>query len=586
MESRLSRPVIRVLLAEDDDADAQALQSLLEDHDEFRFSCHRVRTLEEALHATAAGGYQVFLLDLSLPDGHGMTALMRAKEAAPSIPVIVMSDRDDQDLALDAVGLGAQEYAVKGRGGRSFVGMVLNAIERHRVLRDLRDARRQEYFLATHDALTGLLNRYAFLERLEEALPRARRAGTPLAVLFVDLDAFHQVNDRHGHAVGDELLRTLARRMSEASRSSDVLARLGGDEFVMMAQDPSSRDGLEVVARRLIESLAEPIVVGDVEHRVQSTLGIARFPDDGDDADTLLRHAELAMGEAKGSGGDRHAFYAHGMRPQLALGMRSGALLRRALDRNELTLNYQPQVDLTTGEIVGAEALLRWEAPDGPGGSPARLVEEAERLGMIGAIGEWVLRQAVKEIVEISAAGHGPLPIAVNVSGQQLADARFPDLVNSVLRDQAFDPALLELEITESVAIHEKERGIENLRRLRRAGVRAALDDFGTGFATIQALRRLPLDALKIDRTFVAGLPSSSLDRAVVEGMLTMARGLGCNVVAEGVETREQLHAVRDLGCHRAQGFLLAEPMTADKLVHCLAGESDGAWAELLEVER
>jgi diguanylate cyclase (GGDEF)-like protein len=570
---------LAVLLVEDDDGDARRMSDVLAQYEGVSFRIERAASVEAGLQALSACSFDVMLLDLSLPEGEGLTAFLRAKEAAPSVPIVVLADEDDESLAVDSVGLGAQEYLVKS-DARFLPRTLVNAVHRHRVLRELRSARQREHFLATHDGLTGLLNRHAFGDRLREAIARAERTGERLGVLFVDLDDFKSINDSLGHPAGDEILRTFARRLDHTTRKGDPTARFGGDEFTVLVHGNPSDAALEVIARRLLAIVEEPFDLLGQAYALGMSIGIAAFPHDGHDPDVLVRNADTAMYQAKARGRNRFCFYSTGMNAAVAERLRVASQIRQAASRGEFVLHYQPQVDLVDGEITGVEALVRWRDPDGGLASAASFIPAAERLGLIESIGEWVMQQACRELAGLWAAHGARFPLAVNVSHQQLADPRFPAGVLDTLRGAGIAPGDLTLEITESVAM-DVGPGLDALRALRRAGVHLALDDFGTGYAHLKALRALPVNVLKIDRCFVARVGDEPVDQAIVTAILAMARAVGCTAIAEGVETEAQLRALHRLGCGQAQGFLFSEPLPADKLALLLA-EPEPPWAPML----
>lgn len=574
------RWTLDVLLVEDDPAQAERVARVLAGYEGAAFRVRTAEGVEDALQLLVDQRFDAMVLDLSLPEGHGLTAFLRAKEAAPTIPIVVIADEDDESLALDSIGLGAQEYLVKS-DAHFLPRMVLNAVHRHRVLSELRSARQREHYLATHDSLTGLLNRYSFVERLKESIARADRSGERLALLFLDLDDFKAINDALGHPAGDEILRTFAERLNRGTRRGDPAARFGGDEFTVLVHGSVDEGGIEKIARRLLGVVEDPFVLLGEEYALGLSIGIASFPGDGRDPDILLRNADTAMYQAKSRGRNRFCFYAKGMNAMVAERLRVSTGIRQAASRGELLLHYQPEVEVSEGAIVAVEALVRWRDADGGLAAPASFIPAAERLGLIETIGGWVLREACLQAARWQRElGQSPR-IAVNISSQQLTHPLFMDVVEDALGAAGLPAERLELEITESVMLDEADFAPEALQRLRRLGVRIVLDDFGTGYATLQALRILPADALKIDRSFVEHVDSEVVDQGIVRAILTMARTIGCDAVAEGVETRAQLHTLYRLGCTRMQGFLFATPVPASKFEHLLR-EPDPPWAALL----
>ena len=420
---------------------------------------------------------------------------------------------------------------------------------------------------AFHDSLTALANRALFHDHLTQALARTRRTQHSLAVLLVDLDGFKAVNDSLGHMVGDELLRAVAGRLSDQTRPTDTLARLGGDEFALLTEDVDEA-GAAALACRLLGSLTGPIEVGQHSLRVGASIGIAVRPPGGSSAEDLMRGVDVAMYAAKALGRGRYEFYRDEM------GDRAGELLtlqqdlRRGLEAGELEVHYQPEYDLTSGRMMGAEALARWTSPTRGAVSPGEFIPVAEASGLIGGLGELVLRVACGQAARWVSAGlvGDDFTVWVNVSGAQLAQGGVHGLVRVVLDEHGLAPGRLGLEVTESVLIDggpATDRALEELNQLHADGVRIAIDDFGTGFSALGQLRRLPADVLKIDRTFVGCAHADPRDAKITAALIDLAHALGLQTVAEGVEVPAQLELLRAMGCDLAQGFLLARPMSA-----------------------
>jgi diguanylate cyclase (GGDEF)-like protein/PAS domain S-box-containing protein len=421
---------------------------------------------------------------------------------------------------------------------------------------------------ATHDALTGLPNRVLLGDRLQHALERALRNGTQMAVLFLDLDHFKVVNDSLGHEVGDLVLRTAADRLLSAVRPSDTVTRFGGDEFVIVAEDVAGASGATVVAERVLAAFTDPMAAAGHDLHVSPSVGIA-ISGGADAPELLLRDADAAMYRAKESGRARFAIFDESLGKRAARRMETEQALRRAIDHDELRLLYQPQLDIHTGQIVAAEALLRWQHPELGLLGPWSVVPLAEETGLIVPIGRWVIGEAVRQAAAFAAAGH-PLVIGVNLSPVQLAE---PTLVNDVgeqLRLHDVPAERICLEITESAVMGDPDTAVDRLRRFSSLGVSIAVDDFGTGYSSLTYLRHFPIDVLKVDQSFVAGLGKDAKDDAVVSAVIGLARSLGVTAVAEGVETGEQLGELRRLGCDFAQGFLLGRPQTAKDLLFTL----------------
>lgn len=419
-----------------------------------------------------------------------------------------------------------------------------------------RKAEHQIEHLAYHDALTGLPNRHLFVDRLDTALTRARRAEEAIAVLFVDIDHFKAINDSLGHTAGDTLLRTLSLRLRSTLRNEDTVARLGGDEFTVLVTGIKDPNDLLRLAQKLHSTIKAPVEVASRELTVSASIGVGLFPQDGETAEQLLRNADLAMYRAKELGRDRTQFYTAAMSARLLEHMNLEARLRRALSSNELFLAYQPIVRLKTGEVEAREALLRWRDPERGTIQPSDFIGIAEATNLISEIGHRVIALACAATV----ARPGSERVSINLSGRQFHDPGLLEQVDKSLRDTGLPASRLEFEITETVAMQDIERADVILEALRQRGIRLLMDDFGTGHSSLSNLRRLPLHAVKIDRSFVADLPGEARARGIVTAIIAMAHQLGLEVVAEGVETGEQLAVLKAEGCDSAQGFLLGRP--------------------------
>ncbi len=432
-------------------------------------------------------------------------------------------------------------------------------------------------FVATHDALTSLPNRVLFNQSLDRALALAKRHGRRLAVLFIDLDRFKLINDTLGHDAGDNLLMEIARRLTGSLRASDTVARLGGDEFVVLVEEVTDPAYIIDVAQKLIEALGEPLTLSDQEYRMTASIGIASYPDDAGDMQGLLKNADIAMYRAKEQGRNNFQFYSERMNVHSVerLTMESG--LRRALERDELVLHYQPKIDIRSGKVTGVEALVRWQHPEHGLVPPVKFIGIAEETGLIVPIGEWVLQSACLAHRSWSAAGLPHLRMAVNLSARQLLH---PDLVRDtgrVLERTGCDAACLEFEITESMVMQNPARAVELIRELKELGIAISIDDFGTGYSSLAYLKRFPIDSLKIDRSFIHDVPRDPGNMAITRAVIGMAHSLKLTVIAEGVETREQLEFLRGHACDEMQGFYFSRPVPADQIAALLAKAPAGA---------
>ncbi|ROR34508.1 bifunctional diguanylate cyclase/phosphodiesterase [Inmirania thermothiophila] len=417
-------------------------------------------------------------------------------------------------------------------------------------------AEEQAAYLAQHDPLTGLPNRALLRDRIQQALAHARRAGERLALLFVDLDRFKDINDTLGHAAGDLVLKAVARRFARCIRADDTLARHAGDTFAVLARGIDQADDAARLAQCLLDALAEPVTVEGRQLFLRASIGIAVAPEDAEDPDSLLQHADAAMYEAASAGGGRYHFFAIALEEQARRRLDLEGALRKALERGELLLHYQPQVDLSDGAIVGAEALVRWRHPERGLIPPGEFIPVAEESGLVVPLGEWVLREACRQAYRWRVEGLPPVRVAVNLSARQFAAGDLAELVERILDETGMEPHYLELELTESALMADTDRAARTLGALRELGVHVAVDDFGTGYSSMAYLRRFPLSALKIDQAFVRGLPGSEEDAAIVGATAALARALGLRTVAEGVATKAQWLKLLQLRVDEIQGEL------------------------------
>ncbi|KAA3655606.1 MAG: EAL domain-containing protein [Proteobacteria bacterium] len=457
--------------------------------------------------------------------------------------------------------IGSRGEAVRNRRGRAVLmaGSVTDVTER-------KEAEARIRHLAYHDQLTGLANRALLDDRLAQAIAQAQRRGRGgVAVLFIDIDRFKDVNDVHGHAVGDVLLVELAQRLQACVRGSDTLVRQGGDEFIMVLPEVSWPASVAPVVAKLLEAVRQPLMAGEVELCVSASIGVSLFPDDGADAQTLLRNADTAMYDAKRSGGNVVRYFTREMNDAVRARVAIESGLRQAIARDELSLHFQPQLNIASGALVGCEALLRWRQGDGRFVRPDHFIPVAEASGQIVAIGDWVVGRALDHIVGWRAAGLAPPRVAINVSARQLAQPGFAARLLAALAERALPAEVLEVEVTESVFLHPESSALDELRQLRRRGVRLALDDFGTGYSSLSYLGVLPFDALKVDRSFVRSIdaPADARGDAILKATLAMSRAFEMQVVAEGVERPAQLAALRALACDVCQGYLFSPPVPA-----------------------
>jgi len=446
-------------------------------------------------------------------------------------------------------------------------GQPAGVIALARDITDRKAVEQQIEYQAYHDSLTGLANRRLFQEHLSLALALAQRREKQVAVLFLDLDHFKVINDSLGHTIGDALLQQVARRLRNAVRDGDTVARVGGDEFTIVLQELLHAQDAAVVAQKVLRTIAAPMEIAGHKLYVTASIGITLFPADGEDAETLLKNADAAMYRAKSEGRNTYQMSTRELSRATHQRMTVESGLHLALEAGEFALLYQPQIDVESMEVVGMEALLRWRHPDRGVILPEEFIHVAEERGLILPIGDWVLRQACLDARRFHDRGLPHFRVAVNLSARQFRDPSLGSTVESALRDSGIPPATLELEITESMAMENVQLTMATLEQFRQAGVTIAIDDFGTGHSSLSYLKRFPVDALKIDRSFVTDLPDKFEDAAIVSSVIQLANGLGMRVIAEGVETSEQLEFLKEAGCREVQGFYFSYPAPIEELL-------------------
>jgi diguanylate cyclase (GGDEF)-like protein/PAS domain S-box-containing protein len=432
---------------------------------------------------------------------------------------------------------------------------------------------------AQHDFLTDLPNRVLLHDRIDQAIASARRHGKQVAVLFLDLDGFKYINDSLGHSIGDRLLQSIAKSLEECVRASDTVSRQGGDEFVVLLSEEERWGDAALVAGRMLQSVAEAHPIDQHDLHVTASIGVSVYPDDGTDAETLIKNADTAMYNAKENGRQSYQFFKPDMNVRAVERQSIEEGLRRALERREFTLHYQPKINLRTGAITGAEALIRWTHPTRGQVLPGQFIPIAEECGLIRPIGNWVLREACKQARAWVAAGLPAATMAVNVSAMQLRQENFLQTVFAILQDTGMDPGSLELELTEGVLMKHAESTAATLQALREKGVRVAVDDFGTGYSSLSYLKKFPIDALKIDQSFVRQIGSAGDDAAIVTAVISMARSLKLLVIAEGVETQEELEFLQAHQCEEGQGYYFSRPVPPEQFSKLLETGCCPAWA-------
>jgi diguanylate cyclase (GGDEF)-like protein len=549
-----------VLLIEDNPGDVRLIREMLAEGEEALFELACVGRLSQGLEYLATRSPSLVLLDLSLPDSYGLDTFLKVYAHSPKVPIIVLTGHDDQTVALSAVKTGAQDYLVKGKLDRELLLRSMQySIERKRYQEQLE-------YQANYDALTGLPNRNLLRDRLRQSV-FAQRFVRSIGVVFLDIDHFKFVNDSLGHNTGDKLLQNVAERLTETVRDGDTVARLGGDEFILILNDQPGQEVIYRAMQRIMNRIAEPIDIDGQELMVTCSAGISLYPQDGPDVETLLKNADAAMYQAKEKGRNNFQFYTAEMNRQVNERLKTETSLRRALERDELELYYQPRFDVRSGALVGCEALLRWQHPERGLLLPERFIALAEETGLIVPIGEWVLRSACDQARAWQKDGCAPIAVSVNLSMRQFRQEALANAIDDALRRSGLEPRLLEMELTESLIMHDTEVAIRILLRLREIGVDISVDDFGTGHSSLSYLTKLPISALKIDQSFVQDIEGSGRadEGLVAQTIISLARNLKLKVVGEGVETGAQFEFLKKHDCDEAQGFHLAKPMPASE---------------------
>jgi diguanylate cyclase (GGDEF)-like protein/PAS domain S-box-containing protein len=453
------------------------------------------------------------------------------------------------------------------------------------IIRDMTDRKRAEEhieYLAYHDELTGIPNRAHFHRAFEHALATTQRYGLRCALMLVDLDRFKNINDTIGHEAGDQLLKQVAARLRSCLRDSDIIARLGGDEFVILMQDASTVEAVNAVALKILEATSRPLLIDDQEFLITASIGISTYPHDGNDMQTLLKNSDVAMYRAKESGKNGFQYFSPEMNVHTRERLSIESALRRGLERKEFTVHFQPKVRVSSRTVAGMEALVRWRNPEKGLMQPSEFIPIAEETGIIVQIGDWVLEEACRQGQMLRESGHVNLRVSVNLSVRQLFDHGFAQRVADILERAGFPAEYLELEITESMVMRDAERAVTLLQALRDTGVRLAIDDFGTGYSSLAYLKRFPIDCVKIDRSFIRDLPEDRDDASITRSIIAMAHNMKLDVVAEGVETPEQLEFLHAYGCDEIQGFLFSEPLAADAFERFLGAPAQHAPATYL----
>lgn len=561
---------MRILIAEDDPVSRRLLQGLLA---KWGYDVIVASDGEEAWTLLQHDNPpRLAILDWMMPGMDGLQVcrnVRKRRDEAYSYLLLLTAKSQKQDL-LEGLDAGADDYVTKPfdanelkarlRAGRRILDLQAELLS-------MREALREQ---ATHDPLTGLPNRLLFSDRLTQKLVQSRRQGKLLAVMFFDLDRFKLINDTLGHNVGDHLLKEIAKRLTATLREIDTIARMGGDEFIVIASDIIVPEDAAAVARKILKSLSEPFILDGQELFITASIGISMYPADGVDVETLVKNADSAMYRAKEQGRNNYQLYTEVMTNADLERVSLENALRKALERDEFLIHYQPRVDIATGKTVGVEALVRWQHKELGLVPPNQFIPLAEETGLIVPISEWVFNTALAQNKAWQDAGLPPVDISVNVSARVFQQDQLQNMVIRALQETKLDPQYLGLEVTEGTLASNSELTIRVLRNLRDMGVRVSIDDFGVGHSSLNYLKHFPIDAVKIDQSFIKELHTNPNVAATAGAIIAMAHSLKLQVVAEGVETLEQLDFLRSLDCDEMQGYFISPPVTRDKFTEML----------------
>lgn len=565
----MQKPLIRTLLINADGDQYLQMAKLLDAIAVADYEMTWCADYDYALEAMMAPIHDIILLDYQDAPQVCEELLRSASAHGCTTPILCITDKVNPELDRAAIKAGAADYLVKDR-------MDIASIER--TIRYAIDRKRAEIELARlahYDALTGIPNRLLFNDRLDRALQRGERGESPFALLYLDLDGFKSVNDTHGHDVGDKLVQGIAARLSQCIRRTDSVARIGGDEFTVLLEKVTSTNDTVTIAQKIIDVITEPFNINGQQLRVGSSIGIAVYPEAGRDATTLIKHADMAMYEAKATQGSNFRFFTAKMDNDADDQNKLDVELRAAINNDELALFFQPRVSLRTGKIVGAEALLRWRHPERGMIFPGDFIDVAKQLGLIVPMGYWALNRLCVYIAEMDKLGIAPLRISLNVSHEQFLSPKFVDTVESILESMAVGGNRFEFELSESDLVANLAEIAQDMSLLEKKGIRFALDDFGTGFSSLPQLQQLPITTLKLDTSHVQKVTVDDDSANVVRAMIYLAHGLELKVVAEGVETEEQKAFLLENRCDHVQGFFYSEALSFDDFIALL--DSDGA---------
>lgn len=534
----------------------------------------RVTTVREPLAGERYGEVDAIVLDVTSPEYGDPATFQRINSAWPHVPVVVVAN--DENAATHAIEWGAYDYIIKKDLGSPLLHRAIrNAVDRSRMLDKLQAARKLEQHLVYHDPLTGLANRLRFREYLTDVLDEAKKTSSVFALLCVDIDQFKRINDSLGHEVGDRLLQQVANRLAEQVQHA-LVSRLGDDEFTILLEKIGDMSRAVKTAQQILERIAQPFEIDGQELYVTASIGLSLYPFDGTDVSTLIKKADIAMCRAKAQGRNRYESYRYAMDQKLYEYFTLENNLRKAIAHKQLVTHFQPQLCLRTGKIVGVEALIRWQHPQLGFMYPDKFISLAEESGVIVQLDQWMLRTACHKLKGWRDYGFESLRLGVNLSAHQVRLKSLTEAIEQILIETDLDPGNICLEITESDIMRSVDRAVEVLTKLKKMGLQISVDDFGTGYASFHYLKQFPIDILKIDHSFVNGIPDDRNNTAISTAIINMAQSMGLKVIAEGVETRQQLEYLQKLRCDEVQGFYFSRPVAENEVVGLLESDRNG----------
>lgn len=564
----------KILLIEDNPGDARLVREMLADVkgvSGVSYNLEHVSTFSAGLDCLSEREVDIILLDLSLPDSRELDDMIDSiKTASSNVPIVIMTGLDDEAIGVTALKKGVQDYLVKGQVD----GNVLWRSIRYSIERKLAEDKIHQ--MAYYDPLTALPNRILFTDRVNLAIAHAHRKKHMLALMFLDLDRFKLVNDTFGHTTGDQLLRIVADRLRDSMREDDTISRIAGDEFTVLLSGIAEAEVAVNIAKKILKALSRPITIYNHEIFITVSIGISIYPNDGINAENLLKNADASMYKAKENGKNTYCFYTADINTAVTTALFRENNLRKAVDRDEFVIYHQPQVHTKTRRIVGTEALVRWQYSKGQILGPTEFIPYAEDTGLIISIDEWVLRNVCLQNRNWQDAGLPFLRMSINISVDTFRQKNLVEIINRLLNEFELDPKCIEIEITEGTTVYNVESAMHQLKRLGNLGISIAVDDFGTGHSSLSYLKDLPINTLKVDRSFIRGLPTDLYDAAIVTAIIGMAKSLNIKVIAEGVETEDQLAFLEQLQCDEIQGYLFSKPVPFEELKEMMTKDDAG----------